>query len=320
MPPLVSVIVTTYNSSRFVLETLESAYRQTYPDIELIVSDDCSTDDTLALCQRWVSEHTGRFRRALCTQTPRNLGIVGNCNHAMAHATGQWLKYIAGDDLLLPNCVERLVAHIRPKTYLYSCGVHRWEMRNNRAYYVCLCLPDTCTWRQARLMLKNLYLVPGPGLFVQRDRLASLGGFDTRFNTEDQIIVTKYLTLRQHVGVIHEPLVVWRIHGDNTSEHPFSPIMKPLKWQFYKAYVLRYCWRYALLLHGYHYFVDAYLCEYSRRCGLARAAGYLLRAFDILQWLPPMGRDHLNAITVVESKDFVPPQCGAAALGNHTTP
>jgi alpha-1,3-rhamnosyltransferase len=52
--PLVSVVIITYNSSKYVLETLESAKAQTYQNIELIVSDDCSTDDTVEKCREWI--------------------------------------------------------------------------------------------------------------------------------------------------------------------------------------------------------------------------------------------------------------------------
>ncbi|MDR0890977.1 MAG: glycosyltransferase [Endomicrobium sp.] len=51
--PLVSVCVITYNSSKYVLETLESIKTQTYQNIELIVSDDCSTDDTVEVCENY---------------------------------------------------------------------------------------------------------------------------------------------------------------------------------------------------------------------------------------------------------------------------
>ncbi len=54
--PLVSIIVCTYNSSKYVLETLESAKEQTYQNVELIVSDDCSTDNTVELCRKWIAE------------------------------------------------------------------------------------------------------------------------------------------------------------------------------------------------------------------------------------------------------------------------
>lgn len=61
--PLVSVAVVTYNSSKTVLETLDSIYNQTYPNLELIVSDDCSPDNTVEICREWIAGHSRRFIR-----------------------------------------------------------------------------------------------------------------------------------------------------------------------------------------------------------------------------------------------------------------
>jgi glycosyltransferase involved in cell wall biosynthesis len=102
---LVSIIIVTYNSAKFVLETLESAKAQTYQNLELIVSDDCSTDNTLYICQKWISENKNRFRRAELINSEFNTGISSNCNRGMTIAEGEWVKLIAGDDILLDNCI-----------------------------------------------------------------------------------------------------------------------------------------------------------------------------------------------------------------------
>ena len=60
--PLVSIIVITYNSAKYVLETLESAKNQTYQNIELIISDDCSIDNTVDICTRWLNENKDEIK------------------------------------------------------------------------------------------------------------------------------------------------------------------------------------------------------------------------------------------------------------------
>ena len=110
--PLVSVPVITYNSSKFVVETLESIKAQTYQNIELIISDDCSTDNTVELCQKWVEQNKKRFVRTLLITSEMNTGVSANLNRAEAACQGEWVKGIAGDDLLMPDCVESCVKYI----------------------------------------------------------------------------------------------------------------------------------------------------------------------------------------------------------------
>lgn len=110
---LVSVPVITYNSSKYVLETLESIKAQTYQNIELIVSDDCSTDNTVKICRKWIDENKERFVRTKLITSEINTGVSANLNRAEAECSGEWVKGIAGDDLLMPNCVELFVSHIK---------------------------------------------------------------------------------------------------------------------------------------------------------------------------------------------------------------
>lgn len=104
--PLVSVTVITYNSSKTVLETLDSIKVQTYKNIELVVSDDCSTDNTVELCRNWIEQNKDRFVRTELLTVEKNTGVAGNCNRAGVACQGEWVKGIAGDDILMPNCLE----------------------------------------------------------------------------------------------------------------------------------------------------------------------------------------------------------------------
>jgi len=109
---LVSVTVITYNSSAFVLETLESVRNQTYKDIELIVSDDGSTDDTVEKCNVWINQNKERFVRVKILTINKNTGIPANGNRAIKACKGEWIKGIAGDDLLLPECVAANMEYV----------------------------------------------------------------------------------------------------------------------------------------------------------------------------------------------------------------
>ena len=85
---LVSIVVITYNSSKYVLETLESAKAQTYQNIELIITDDCSTDNTVAVCKEWLEKNEDRFVKAELVTSPCNTGVPANLNRGVKKAQG----------------------------------------------------------------------------------------------------------------------------------------------------------------------------------------------------------------------------------------
>lgn len=109
---LVSVCVITYNSRNTVLETLDSIYAQSYSKLELIISDDCSTDDTVDICKKWLVNHKDRFVNSKIVIAAKNGGTGKNDNMAFSLTSGEWIKPIAGDDLLLPNCISDNVVFV----------------------------------------------------------------------------------------------------------------------------------------------------------------------------------------------------------------
>lgn len=278
---LVTVIVITYNSEKYVLKTLESVLRQSYMDLELIVSDDCSTDNTKSVCQQWIEANKKRFARALVIQTPKNCGICGNYNYALKTSNGDWIKYIAGDDILEDNCIERFVSNIKPDTYLYTCTTKHLQNETGDAAMYKTRIPDKSAWRQARNMLRYLNGINGPTLFIERKHLIGLGGFEEKYPMiEDWPIAIRYTTNGMRIGIVNEPLVVWRIYGNSISHsnHSFA-ISLHNAWY---DYTMRYCWRYFLPFHHFHYWLDNWILKYSKQSKVHKIIGYILRFFDFV--------------------------------------
>lgn len=101
--PKVSVCIPTYNYGRFIGDAVSSVLLQSYRDLELIVVDNCSTDDTRRLCEGFI-EKDARVRY-FCN--PVNLGMVGNWNRCMELARGEYVKILCADDMLEPGCIAR---------------------------------------------------------------------------------------------------------------------------------------------------------------------------------------------------------------------
>ncbi|MEG4856401.1 glycosyltransferase [Microcoleus sp. K1-B1] len=104
--PKVSICIPTYNGEAFIGEAIQSALAQTYPNIELIISDDGSTDSTIAIAQSFQLQTSVDFRIIL----HRNYGLSQNWNFCISQAKGQYIKFLFQDDLLAPECIEKMVA------------------------------------------------------------------------------------------------------------------------------------------------------------------------------------------------------------------
>lgn len=114
MNKIVSVAVITYNSSQTVLDTLNSILKQTYgsENLELIISDDGSLDDTVSIINAWLVLNKDAFYKINFIANSINGGVSKNCNTAWNACTSQWIKTIAGDDLLKIDCIKIYVDFI----------------------------------------------------------------------------------------------------------------------------------------------------------------------------------------------------------------
>ncbi|MFM9267852.1 glycosyltransferase [Tychonema sp. BBK16] len=104
--PLVSICIPTYNGAAFIGEAIESALAQTYPNLEVIISDDGSTDATIAIAQSFTSQTSADLRIIL----HRNYGLSQNWNFCISQAKGKYIKFLFQDDFLAPECIAKMVA------------------------------------------------------------------------------------------------------------------------------------------------------------------------------------------------------------------
>ena len=223
-----------------------------------------------------LDEHKNLFVKSEVIQTPKNGGICRNYNFALNHANGEWIKYIAGDDILEDNCIERFVANIKPNTFLYTCITKHLQNETGEVSLYNTRIPDASAWRQARFMLKYLYGINGPTIFVEREHLKDIGGFEEKNPMiEDWPIAIRFATKGMRIGIVNEPLVQWRIYGDSISHsnHAFAQSLH----QAWYDYTMRYCWQYLLPFHHYHHWLNHWITKHPNNIG-----GYFLRLFDIV--------------------------------------
>lgn len=286
---LVSVIVITYNSSQYVIETLESVKRQSYSDIELIVSDDCSTDNTYDLCKRWLKENTSRFKRSILVKTDKNGGICHNYNNGLKYARGEWIKYIAGDDILRDNCIETYVNKVINYTEkIYICRQQHFSKQNE-----ILEISPSFKFplegktknkkikirKQINFILQHGTIIPGPTLFIERKTLQSLGGFEEKYPfIEDYPLVMKFLKNGFPLGFVDDILIDYRVYSESVSRSN----------KLFATSIFNALFDYAVPMakenHNYLYWYHYWLLRKLHKHELHKLSGYILAAFDMFRY------------------------------------
>lgn len=116
---LVSIIMPSYNTAGFIKETIDSVLAQSYTDWELIIVDDCSTDDTDAVVARFADPRI-RYLKNQC-----NSGAAVTRNRALREAKGRWIAFLDSDDLWEPEKLEKQIAFMEEHGYAFSYTNYR---------------------------------------------------------------------------------------------------------------------------------------------------------------------------------------------------
>ena len=112
---LVSIITPTYNCAKFIEETIRSVQAQTYLNWEMIISDDCSTDNTREIIAPYL-ESDSRIKY-ICND--KNSGAAITRNNALRQAKGRWIAFLDSDDLWLPEKLEKQIAFMETNGYAF---------------------------------------------------------------------------------------------------------------------------------------------------------------------------------------------------------
>jgi len=118
--PLVSVIIPTYNIERYIEEALQSILNQTYKNIEVVVVDDCSTDNTLKILE----DIQKTDHRIKVYKNNQNLKISKTLNKAITYSSGKYIARMDGDDISLPLRLEKQVNFLEQNDEYGLCGTH----------------------------------------------------------------------------------------------------------------------------------------------------------------------------------------------------
>lgn len=203
--PLVSIITATYNTAPYLRETITSVLAQTYPNIEYIVLDDGSTDNTPAV----LSE----FRTRVQLHQHANMGEQRTVNKGFQLATGDYLIVVSADDPVKPLLVETLVAYMEahPDVLVAYPG---WEMIDSAGKVMAL---QPMYEYDYNILLRWHYCLAGPGSMLRRRALELEGGRDVDFRYTADYELWMRLGLHGPFAYVNQTLATWRYHANSTT-------------------------------------------------------------------------------------------------------
>jgi glycosyltransferase involved in cell wall biosynthesis len=221
--PLVSVCMPAYNASRWIREALESAVTQTYTNLEIIVADNASRDDTVAVAAS-IGDPRIRIERAT-----RTIGAAANHNRVIAESRGEFVKLLHGDDLLLPECVERMVELaledeqiglvFAPREVLIEDAPDpEWKERFLMPHEGFGALEPINDGRDLfrRLLAAGFegnWVGEPSGVLVRRSALEHVGLLNERVRLITDLELWARIMLGHRIGFVDEILSVYRHHG-----------------------------------------------------------------------------------------------------------
>lgn len=215
---LVSLVICTYNQEGMVAQALEAAVAQTYSPLEIVVSDDCSTDGTYDVAKDFAASYSGPHRFIL-NRNAQNLGIARHWDSISRKTSGRLVVHAAGDDISVPSRVAELVAawtSCEPRPYLLSSdgmvmsfdGVVRHPLVGLSESSVPMVQPGP---KGVDFDAFDIY-VPGFALAVDKRLYERLPPLTTWMWSEDDILRSRALLLGP-IAFLPRPLVRYRDGG-----------------------------------------------------------------------------------------------------------
>ncbi len=212
MQPIFSVIIPTYNGSRFIEQTIRSVLNQTFSNLELIVVDDGSTDNTASIIEKLASED----KRIILKKIPNSGGPTIPSNLGISLAQGKYIAFLDHDDEWKQDKLEKVlkVFEENKKIDIVCSAVEILQNETGKKQLSSL---------KRRIntktdMLSGAYFNTFSMIVVKKEVFQSVGVLDTKLLVfGDYEFMARSIAADKEVFFIDEPLVVYRVHENNTS-------------------------------------------------------------------------------------------------------
>lgn len=236
---LVSVIIPSYNHDLYIRETIQSVINQDYENIELIIIDDGSKDNSISIIEEMIPACKKRFKRFEFRARP-NIGLSKTLNESLSWVNGEFISPVASDDILLSNKISTLMAAIeKNKSIDVIFGDARFIDKKTEELELSVISPitlfninvrsfllqqtasrfnykDESIFGTYESLLDGNYL-PAMSCLIRTTKLIEVDGWDENISIEDWGLWLK-LSKVAKFSLIDEEVALYRIHGKNSDD------------------------------------------------------------------------------------------------------
>lgn len=244
----VSIVLPTYNGARYIRESLESILNQTYKNWELIIVNDCSTDETAVI----IREYAAKDSRIRIIDNSVNQKLPRSLNIGFSTTMGKYLTWTSDDNIYLPDAIEKMQQFLMKNEFYMVCA--RMDYIDETGSIIGKCIP----YDEYYMFLRDTV---GACFMYKREVLNTIGEYNpSRVYIEDYDYWQRVLKKFGHIGFISDTLYLYRQHQESLT----ATKQKQVCWQRaqlnkdnFDLLLKLYCKDKNKLCHLYYDFIDA---------------------------------------------------------------
>ena len=220
--PKISVIIPSYNSGKFLNEAIESVVNQTYKNLEIIIVNDGSIDDTEKIAKEWQEKD----KRVRYLKYQSNRGLPAARNTGIKNSQGDYLAFLDADDIWLPSKLETQLEKIKEtKSDLIFSNWYIWSAKSNHKSLAITKKIFLGSLNQSRLLclfIRRNLGNPSTAL-LKKEKLFEVGFFDEElFSSEDYDLWLRFILKGGKISFINQPLIYYRKHSEQMTTNDYK--------------------------------------------------------------------------------------------------
>lgn len=235
--PLVSVAAVNFNNCKYVIETLESIKKQDYINIEIIIVDDASTDDSLKIIHHWIDANKSLSITLVAHE--KNKGVCAACNSALTIAVGKYFSLIATDDIMLPEKISSQVSFMESQdetvAMVYTDAFQIKEDGSKHfGTFIQRHLPSASEAPSGDFFEKLVQgnFIPAMANLIRTNIIKDLGCYDEELKYEDYDLWLR-ISRKYKIMFLDHPTINYRIRANSVSQS-----IKGSDWSYYELPML----------------------------------------------------------------------------------